>query len=99
MPHGQVPRIARAGPNLTTWIWRRRERHQYGGHFYLIDVVFIPVTAGGNKGSVRLLMANTSGITPNSYVVITRKLTTADGNLLQRGGIRRVCSYCGHDCR
>jgi len=91
-----------SGPNQTVL--------QYGdgagiismGQTYLSSssVVFIPVTSTASKGATQLTLQNTTGITVNSYVVVTQTNPTdpADGNpLVDTTGYTGACSYCGHD--
>lgn len=91
-----------AGPNQTILRYGDGANVISLGRTYLShsNVVFIPITAGGNKGSSQITLTNASGITASSYIVITQTNPNdlADGNLLvTASGYAGVCSYCGHD--
>jgi hypothetical protein len=71
------------------------------GQTYLSSsqVVFIPITAGGQKGSTQITLQSAAGIVAGSYLVVTQQNPTdSDGNpLVNTSGYTGSCSACGHD--
>lgn len=63
------------------------------------NVSFINVTSTALKGATSLTLANTTGISVNSYIVVTQtNPTDTDGNpLIDISGYTGDCSGCGHD--
>jgi hypothetical protein len=59
----------------------------------------VSITAGASKGSTSITVSSASGISANSYIVITQNNPTdSDGNpLVNTSGYTGSCSACGHD--
>jgi hypothetical protein len=63
------------------------------------QVSFIPVTSMAPKGATQLTLSRVTGITANSYLVVTQNNPNdSDGNpLINTSGYTGSCSGCGHD--
>ena len=63
------------------------------------QVTFIPVTSTAQKGATQLTLSRVTGITVNSYIVVTQtNPNDTDGNpLINTVGYTGSCSGCGHD--
>jgi hypothetical protein len=64
------------------------------------NINFINITGGATKGSTSVTLANTSGITPGTYLTITEANPNDpfDGSALSTAtGYTGSCGYCGHD--
>jgi len=63
------------------------------------QVVFINITGGATKGSTSITLANASGISVGTYLVITQNnpLDTDGNPLVSTNGYNGNCTYCSHD--
>jgi hypothetical protein len=91
-----------AGPNNTTLSYGDGASIISMGETYLSSssISFIAVTSSASQGAVQLTLQSVSGITVNSYIVVTQTNPTdpADGNpLVNTAGYTGSCSGCGHD--
>ncbi len=90
-----------AGPNNTVLNYGDGASIISMGETYLSssNVVMIPVTSTALKGATQLTVQTVTGITVNSYIVVTQtNPLDTDGNpLVNTSGYTGSCSGCGHD--
>lgn len=90
-----------AGPNNTVLNYGDGANIVSLGQTYLSSsqVKFVPITSTASKGATQITLSSVSGISANTYVVITQtNPTDTDGNpLINTSGYTGSCSGCGHD--
>ena len=89
------------GPNQTVLNYGDGASIISMGETYLSSsqVKFIAISGTAAKGATQLTLASTSGISANTYIVVTQtNPTDTDGNpLINTSGYTGGCSGCGHD--
>lgn len=87
-----------AGPNQTVLNYGDGASIISMGHTYLSSsqVSLIPITSTASQGATQITLSSVSGITANSYIVITQNNPTdTDGNpLVSIDGYTGACTYC-----